>query len=296
MQVKHKDGSMTDTGWFPNLILDTFFARFAANNTIFNTVRCSVGTGTAAPTNGDTALQSFIAVTNQTSGSDINGVIDAPNNRIVAARVAQFEFAQGSVVATLAEVGFQFAQSAGGAFPTSLNSRSLIKDPFGTPTTLTVTADDQLIVNYRFEVWIPTVDYTGTVVLAGITHNVIGRVADSFSATVNQLLDLPSFTFGWFSSYASTSVFGAHGIAPTDASGTMGGDTGTTQYLSVSGGKEVEPVGTINQMNATGGIKVITIPNGSSSGRMYKYQFNPVIPKTNLKVLKLRFRMTCTRA
>lgn len=295
MQVKHKDGSMTDTGWFPNLVLDTFFARFAANNNMFiANSQCRVGTGSTTPANSDTALASQVAAITATTNSDVVGTIDVPNNRVVAAIVRQFEFLQGSVVANLAEVGFEFAPGTGGVSSGALNSRSLIKDSFGTPTPLTVTADDQLIVNYRFEVWIPTADYVGTVVLAGITYDVIGRVALNFSTTAENLLRLPIVTSSWFRSYASTSVFGAHGIDPTVESGTAGNTQ--TNFLSLSGGKEVEMTGTINQMNATGGIKCITIPHGSGGSRLYKYQFTPVIPKTALKVLKLRFRMTCARA
>lgn len=295
MQVKHKDGSITDTGWFPNLILDTFFARFAANNPLFtSSSQCRVGTGSTAPANGDTSLVAQVATRTSTSATDLNGTIDVPNNRVMAARVLQFEFVQGAVVANLAEVGFEFAPSSGGVSPGTLQSRSLIKDAFGTPTPLTVTADDQLIVNYRFEVWIPTVDYIGTVDLAGTMHDVIGRVALNYNQNVITLLNLPVVASGWFLSYDSTSVFGAHGIDPTMQSGTAGNTQ--TNFLSVSGGKEFELTGTINQMNATGGIKCVTFSGANGSGRLYKYQFDPVIPKTNLKVLKLRFRMTCARA
>lgn len=296
IQVRKPNGEVFETGYFKNLLLDTFFARFAANNTAIGTMRCVVGTGTTAPANGDTALVYQVASISQTSSFDVNGTLDSPNNRIVFKAVRQFEAAIGAVVANLGEVGFEFAVSSGGLHAGLINSRSLTKDSFGTPTTITVTADDQLIVNYTLEISIPLVDYTGTVNIAGVDYAAVGRVADQYTTTTpNNSLALPTALANQFKSYQATSVFGAHGVAPTLESGTGGALTST--FLSVSGGKEYEMSGTINQLNATGGIGVLTIPIGAASnGRGFKYQFTPAIPKDATKPFKMRFRMTCVRA
>lgn len=297
IQVKHADGTISETGWFKNLILDTFFARYAANNNMVNSgMVCRVGTGVTPPANTDTSLVSQVATQSRTSGSDVLGAIDTPNNRVVAKSINQFIFNVGAVVANLSEIGFEFAPASGGLNAGQLNSRSLTKNNMGVPTTITVTASDQLIVNYTLEVYIPLTDYTGTVVLDGVTYDVLGRVAGDYgnSSTVATILNGPTGTGGGFRSFAATSTFGAQGENPTNESGTA--SSTMTEFLSVSGGKERQFEASINQLNATGGIKVITIPFVSNiAARGFKYQFTPVIPKDATKLLRLRFRMTCTR-
>lgn len=300
IQVKHADGTMSETGWFKNLILDTFFARYAAGNTMISgNITCRVGTGATPPANTDIALVSQVATKTRTNSSEVLGAIDIPNNRVVAKSINQFIFDVGSVAANLSEVGFEFAPGSGGLNSGQLNSRSLTKNNMGVPTTITVTASDQLIVNYKLEVYISLTDYTGTVILDGVTYDVLGRVAGDYGTTgasVANILLGPDANNSAFRAYGSASVFGAHGVAPTSPSGTNSATS--TLYTNISGGKEREYQASINQLNATGGIKVITIPiatsqSGSNNG--YKYQFTPVIPKDATKLLRLRFRMTCVR-
>lgn len=297
MQVRHADGTMTETGWFKNLILDTFFNRFAANNTMINAgITCRVGTGVTPPANGDTALVSQVASKARTGGSDVVGSIDITNNRIVAKSINQFIFDVGAVSANIGEVGFEFAPGTSGVNAGSLNSRSLTKDSFGTPTPITVRPTDQLIVNYTIELYIPLVDYSSVVAIdvdGTITnHAVIGRVADNYNGTIEQILSVGAGADA-FVSYGSSSVFGGHGIAPTSQSGTSSGTS--SLFTNVSGGKERAYSASINQLNATGGIKVITVPMRATTGRGYKYEFTPVIPKTTSFSLTLQLRFTCVR-
>lgn len=295
--VKHADGTFTDHGTFKNLILDTFFNRFAANNTIVNAgITCRVGTGVTPPASGDTSLVSQVASKARTGGSDALGAIDVANNRIVSKSINQFIFDIGSVAANISEVGFEFAPGTGGLHSGQLNSRSLTKDGFGTPTPVTVTATDQLIVNYTIEVYIPLTDYTSTVAIDvdGIitNHDVIGRVADNYNGTVEQILSVGAAADS-FVSYGSSSVFGGHGIAPTSQSGTPSGTS--TLFTNIGGGKERVYSASINQLNAAGGIKVMTVPMRATTGRGYKYQFTPEIPKDSSFSLNFRLRFTCAR-
>ena len=277
---------------FENLILDTFFARFAANDTLFQGMTCRVGSGAKPPANGDTALVSQVATRRATTTTDNTAALDTPNSRLICSQVNQFEFPQGGVVANLAEIGFEFAPSVGGVAAGQLNSRSLIKDAFGTPTPLTVTADDQLVVNYTFELIVPLVDYISSIVLAGTTHSIVGRIAALSGAQMELILALPTQNIR-MRSYASNTVLGDHGVNPTVESGAM--VDSALQFLSVSGGKEFQFTATINRMNASGGIGAITTSINTSSSA-FKYGFTPPIPKTNIRTLTLRFRMVCTRA
>lgn len=288
MQVKHADGTITETGWFKNLILDNFFNRFAANSPmIAPSILCRVGTGVTPPANTDTALVSPLATIARTGGSNVGGTIDVPNNRVVAKNINQFIAPIGAVVGNVSEIGFDFVSGSG------LCSRSLTKDSFGTPTPITVTATDQLIVNYTLELYIPTVDYTTSVIINGTTHSVTGRIAGEYTKGVNEILLASTAASTWFLSYGSTSTFGGHGINPTAGSGA--GSATSTLFTNISGGKEVMFSASINELNASGGIKVLTIPFGQASGRGYKYEFTPVIPKDESFNLNLRLRFNCTR-
>lgn len=277
---------------FENLILDTFFARFANNNTVLGSLRCYVGSGTTPPQNSDTALVSTIAQLPQTSSVNNPASLDNINNRVAASRNHQFEFPQGSVVGNLGEIGFVFAADQGGTQANILNSRSLIKDAFGTPTPLTVTADDQLVVNYTFQLFIPMVDYVSNIQLGGNNYAVLGRVSSISGILLQSLMALPINVS--FLSYASDTVFGDHGVNPSRQSGTNASTA--TSFLNVAAGtKDYEITASINQFNASGGIGAIGVPS-FQGGTIYKYQFTPPIPKTNQNVLKLRFRYTCVRA
>lgn len=293
VKVKHIDGSVTETGRFKNLILDNFLSRFANNDQMINTaILCRVGTGTTPPANTDTSLVSQVGTIARTGGTETVGVIDAPNNRVVAKSFHQFIASIGAITGNISEIGFDFISGSG------LCSRSLTKDPFGTPTPITVTATDQLVVEYELQVYVPLVDYTATVPITidSVTTNydVIGRVGADYNRTVNEILLASTVTSGWFVAHGSTSVFGAHGVNPTAESGTN--SSTRTMFLNISGGKEAVFSASINQLNASGGIKVLTVPIGATFGKGYKYEFTPVIPKTSSLNFNLRLRFTCVRA
>jgi hypothetical protein len=290
IQIK-RNGEIRHDVTFENLILDTFFARFAANNTLIGNMQCRVGTGTTPPANGQTALVSQVTTRAQTNSFDVAGALDVPGNRHIVSAVRQFEFVQGSVVANLAEIGFEFSPGSGGVSAGALNSRSLTKDSFGTPTPITVTADDQLIVNYTLQVVTPLTDYSANVLISGTAYAVLGRFSSGFGVNVASILSPSSGSFAALS-YGASSVFGAHGVLPTAASGTL--TSNFTTFTNISGGKEFEITASVNELNATGGIKAITVPTANNTN-VYKYEFTPVLAKTTSKVLKLRFRMTCVR-
>lgn len=293
VKVKHIDGSVTETGKFKNLILDNFLSRFANNDQMISAaILCRVGTGTTPPANTDTSLVSQIGTIARTDGAETVGVIDAPNNRVVAKSFHQFIANIGAITGNISEIGFDFISGSG------LCSRSLTKDSFGTPTPITVTATDQLVVEYELQVYVPLVDYTATVPITidGVTtsHDIIGRVGAAYNRTVNQILLASTVTSGWFVAHSSTSVFGDHGVNPTAESGTN--SSTRTMFLNISGGKEAVFSASINQLNASGGIKVLTVPIGEANGKGFKYEFTPVIPKTSSLNLNFRLRFTCVRA
>lgn len=117
-----------------NLILS---AKMAVLSSFGNYVH--VGTGSVAPTYSDTSLGNFLAsaFASWNTGTPVLNV-----NVYEKEASAVFTFALGAVVGNLSELG---VASAGGS---GLQTRALFKDVLGDPTTVTVTALDQLVITY----------------------------------------------------------------------------------------------------------------------------------------------------
>jgi hypothetical protein len=147
--VKNAKGEVTlDTGEQKNMLLDGWFA---ANNTSEPSV-CHVGTGTTPPVGTDTTLESHLAYTSTTtsgagsffeSGDDVTGWVLSTKEFI-------WSFAQGAVVGNISEYGLNNSASNAG-----MKVRNLIKDSNGDPTTISITAQDQLVITWRMRKHIP---------------------------------------------------------------------------------------------------------------------------------------------
>lgn len=152
LEVVRGGETLCSTGWRPNLITDTgldSLAQVSSNNSWRN---LSVGTGTTAPAPTDTALASRVAGRN-ISFSRL-GVLSG--NTCTHTGVCTFEL--GSVVGNITELGLS-GYSSGPLF-----TRALITDLNGDPTSVTVTAEDQLVVTYRVIFTVDMSIQTATVV------------------------------------------------------------------------------------------------------------------------------------
>ena len=123
--------------------------RMLFSQDLFDDFRARVGTGVTEINRDSTSLGN--PDSNQSVGVDAarSGEIDNGDgtSTIVTERVMTFSL--GAIVGTFSEVGVYHESS--GAFIAG----QLIKDEFGTPTTITVLADEQLIVTYLIEVTFP---------------------------------------------------------------------------------------------------------------------------------------------
>ncbi len=278
-----------ETGYFNNLILDGFFTVIQSSTQLTSyfpnqAKTIAVGTGTTAPTNSQSTLiaevarigggQSIASAYSET-GFIVNG------NNWTASATMTFTFGLGQFAATLSEVGFAFGSSQGA--PT-VHSRALIVNENGDPTSVTVTAQDQLVVNYRLTISGNDTDGTGTVNLGGTNYNWISRRAASLTFPVGEMLSW----VGGATSYAfaaSNAVFGAAGVAAT------GTNTPITSNIITglsTGQRSRRVTASVNDANLSGGIKCIQV--GS-----VKFDFTPAIPKDSSKVLNLDLAYTFTR-
>lgn len=163
-----KQGSGLNTP-FKNLLLDNFFKTISPlgnGSTITpEPQNCKVGTGSTPPSPVDTQLVSQVASIGKGGSSyTYSSSIATGYWRQLA---TTFTFPIGSVVGNISEIGVSnYADSL-------LLSRSLIKDGLGNPTTITLTATDQLKVTYTLRRTQPTTTTSGvlTLVRDGVSEN-----------------------------------------------------------------------------------------------------------------------------
>ena len=163
-----KQGSGLNTP-FKNLLLDNFFKTVSPlgnGDTISaEPAYCKVGTGSTPPSPVDTYLASQVARIGRSGQSyTYSNSIATGYWRQVA---TPFTFPVGSVVGNISEIGVSNYEDS------LLLSRSLIKDGLGNPTTITLTATDQLKVKYTLRRTQPTTTTSGvlTLVRDGVSEN-----------------------------------------------------------------------------------------------------------------------------
>lgn len=132
--------------WFENLILDGGLNRLGSGG-VWN--QAQVGTGSTAPDVAQSSLATLLATTT-TITSTVAGT-NSPTNTYAWGR-RTYRFAEGVAAGNLSEVGVGWGAG--------LFSRSLIKDEFGNPTTITVLSDEVLDVVYEVRMYPTMTDQT----------------------------------------------------------------------------------------------------------------------------------------
>lgn len=261
--------------WFPNLIT-TLGADLLGTDTPLTF--CAVGSGNRAPALTDTTLQTLVA---STSTHGPAGVVQSAQSSapFFGSTTTQYSFAAGTATGNLSEVG---VGSAAG----SLFSRALILDGTGTPTTLTVLANEALFVTYQLNQYVPTADVTGNVTIAGVVYAYTLRA--SLASSIQW-----AYTNGDRGGLLNAVVFsGPIGAVTGQPSGTNATDDSINNNAYVAGSSTLSGTATwgINSGNV-GGVAAVTARFGSNVGSRGVYQvgFTPSIPKDSSHVLTLSF-------
>lgn len=272
--------------WFPNLITTNGANLLGSGNPL---TTCAVGSGNAAPTLADTALQTLVASTNALgpAGSAQSAASTSP---YFGNRTIQYNFAAGTATGNLSEVGV-------GVNATSLFSRALILDGGGSPTTITVLSTEALYVTYSLNQYAPTSDVTGTVTIGGVGYAYTLRAAATTSAAewAYNNGDAGGITTG------NGSISG--GVSNGTISAVTGGITGTV--LGPSGvtnpgysAGSFTLAGTLTwgltNGNAAGGVTAAQFGFGTATGQRGWFQigFGTAIPKDGSHILTLSFSTT----
>lgn len=123
-----------------------------------------VGTGNVTPTFNDTSLGNFLAVSPSSVWDQNSSVLTGTDYLKESTMTATFGV--GDVIGNLSELGVSVSQSE----TNDIQTRALFKDVIGDPTTITVTAQDQLVITYFIQKTISMVPFVSSIsaTLAGV--------------------------------------------------------------------------------------------------------------------------------
>lgn len=281
--------------WFENLILDGGLNRLGIGDCWD---RCQVGTGNTAPANGQTALVTLLTTT--TNVLTTTGGVNSPTNTYAWAR-RTYRFAEGAAAGNLSEVGVGW--SAG------LFSRSLIKDEFGNPTTITVLADEALDVIYEIRAYPTMTDQVFNLTIAAVNYTFTLRPA-FFSGNESSTTQWPWQLIALMTNGATPINANMLGWAAYGAGASLAPITG-----DITGTQVVSPSDTVNVVNSFRspyvtnsfqrqcrvryGLAGGSVPFGGfrimTTLGTYQMTVSPAIPKDGTRIFSLDYTLSWAR-
>lgn len=281
--ITKADGSIQETGWFDNLILNGGLDRLAQGQPVGY---CSVGSGTSVPTPTQTTLDARL-VTNTTYQNGASSAVNSGSPLYQTTLTYANVFNQGAVVGNISEVGIGNAANG-----TALFSRALILNNVGAPTTLTLVALDQLTVYYRIKFTPVLTDQVGTINISGTSYGYTLRIAN----VGNFLVDPSLFATTYFVSPSGTTAYiTGSALGAITGSPTLSGFTGSpTNIIYVPGSYEQATQLQWSITQGTVPFQAIMFGWGNSTNR-YQVRFDAPIPKSNTNVLTLVVKFSWSR-
>lgn len=303
MEIRRADGSLKqETPWFKNLILDAGLDRFMSSFryvAYFDTGAFKVGTNSTPPAPGQTQLLSRVAgsagVSSPPSAGSSNFTSSGGATPYWVGWRYGGRFTAGSLNGqALTEVGV-------GWDSTACFSRALIMPDGVNPGSITVLSDETLDVYYEVRFYPQTTDATGSIVLAGTTHNFTLRprvvTSSAFGDAFNSGSDN---TFAFFRDTLSVASNGALG----PVTGIITGVTDSWNGGPTSASPSAYTAGTfsrahsmsmgLDKANTTSG-NIQTMAYGFNGSGLFQAAFSPPIPKGPTKTLRLDFVTTIAR-
>ena len=265
--------------WFDNLVTNNGLDLFG--DSLASIQYCQVGTGSATPANGNTALASRVAGTSTIQNTSEGAQSSAPYFCWVQ---NTYRFAEGVAAGNLAEVGIGASSAA------NLFSRALILDNMGSPTTITVLSDEVLDVTYELRVYPPDEDFEGTVTLDSVDYDVVGRAAGVNSNAYWSIYYTGTNNVAQLASAYNGAIAGVTGIPSGSASAAT--SISTASYSAASLLRDATLNWGLESGNLAGGISAVMVRFGVGT---YQFSFSPAIPKTNTNVLALTVRNSWAR-
>lgn len=284
---------------FKNVITDAGLDRLMAGTDDFSTIVrfLEAGAGTTTPTVADTTLVSPLTPRSSGSGNFADEVtfIDSGSytySNFTRTRIFNDTEANGVIT----ELGFFNAATAGIMF-----SRVLIKDNFGTPTSIVKTANDILRVRYTIRLYHPTNNstVTGSFTWRGITYSSSIR-AYGISGTQWNSNFFQSFG-SWFLSrirfFATGTLNDVTGALAGWGTELLSGAQTYTNIAYTNGTfyRDFQFVLGPTAANGTGSAIALNVGASEFAGPTFQQIITPGIRKTSAQTLTLRYRLSISR-
>lgn len=289
---KRHSGLVTGRWDFHNNITDTGLNLMATATSYaygfgYYTNACCVGTGNAAPADSDTALISQVASVGATDGTDGGGTktyVAGPPAYWQMVRT--YQFGTGVAAGNLAEIGIYCSQVGS----TQLFCRELIRDGGGAPTTITVEADEILIVTYTLRFYLDTSDYAGTITIGSTDYDYTRRMYDidtppSLERAMHQNSDSNAVTV-----YAGNGTLAS--LTGTPSGSSVSRSMAFAAYVSDTHHVDVSTTFTVSQANYSPGVSLIWV---ISFFHKYQFYFPTAIPKVLGQQMSVSMRLSWDR-
>lgn len=294
IEVRHKDGTSTVYDPFDNLITNSGLDGLGASLATTLTAVCAVSSNADAPLVTDTSVLNQVGSASSSASADYSNSGGTPDWFYQMERT--YTFALGSVVGNISKL---YIGSSG--FST-LFSSALIKDGGGSPTTIAVTADDQLFITWRLRKYISVTPVTGNIDIGfdGVPTSVAYEIKPAnLGQTASQYYFYAGNSAGNVSLFSYAFETQTLGSVTGKPSGT-GSVTGATLSAYSNGNfyRDVTYTASLAQANlATGiGSLVYGMFGASDTFGGYQISFTPKLPKDSDKTLSLPFRISWGRA
>lgn len=298
MIVKRGDGTVEEYA-DNNKLLASFFTKANTGSTFSITPRLKVGTGTTATEANTTQLA---AVLPPASGSwPTATVLEEPTGTLVESGTKirsyikyQLVAGVGQFVGNISEYGLNLSNDST-TNSGIVDTRVLITDVDGNPTTITLGLLDQLICEYTFQILIPYEDIVTTVTAqqdgADIDYEITMRLTGLYKFST--YMNLSYTNQGSSQSVLLTQAdIGEIGTA-LPASNNSSQDTVPGLSITGSGDKRSVLIDIpISKGNLVGGIKGLTL---GARNNWYKVGFNPPLPKALNNNIKFTLNLSHTQ-
>lgn len=279
--------------WVDNLVLDQGLDGLGRRSITTSMSRFHVGSGNSPPSEGDTGLESLIAVSGVSSVDSGRGaqVLEEPYYLYFW---ETRRFAEGQAAGNLSEIG-----AGWGAGANDLFSRALIQDVDGNPITITVLPDEVLDVTYEVRLYPSSEDSVGVVELGGVLYDYTARASNVGSFNQNTGWDFSATSGNAGRLRTSNSVYSGNiGSIFEQPSGQSAGGSSVSSGSYVDGSLEGSSTATFGLTSGNiGGVRSARIGVGWS---MWQVEFSSqvdgaAIPKDETKELSLTFTHSWSR-
>lgn len=282
---------LEDFGESPNMLLDGFFERFASGGGALKTNEwiMFVGSGTTPVEGTQTQLVS------QVGSYDYMPVTSNDNVKVdedyILSSTGVAEWAIGAIVGNISEVGVKIGPVSG----STVDSRALIVDSQGSLTTITVTAEDKLVISYTLKYIIPIQPHISVINFAGVQTTC---TLETINALSNYIWNFqPALAnFGANLNYSGTQeLVNNPGLGATSSFKVS--SISVTYSNPSTGVRRVSFFASTGSCNEPLGLKYLATSGSTSSSYMaLGIHFDPPIPKDATKTLTLNLDFVLTRA